>query len=307
MNAYLHAFGAGLPERIVSNAELAERVGCTAEWIESVSGIRERRWADEKTTVVDLGARAAGDCLSRAGIAASDVGLLILASGSAPPGIPAPGAALAAQLGLQTAPVLDLPMASAGGLFGLALASRLAEQYGNVLVVAAEKMSAIIQAHPLDQNTAILFGDGAGAALVSSHSGPRQILHSVLHSDGQFRDDLRYDGASALKMNGLAVILQASRKLPGVIQEVLQQVSIPAAEVGTFLVHQANQNLLVRVAKALGVPAERVFSNIARYGNTSSASLLIAAAEWERQSPGPGPVVFAAFGAGLHWGALVSR
>lgn len=307
MNAYLHAFGAALPDRIVSNAELAERVGCAAEWIESVSGIRERRWADEKTTLADLGARAAADCLSRAGMAASEVGLMILASGSAPPGFPAPGAEIAAQLGLGSAPVLDLPMASAGGLFGMALASHLAEQYGNVLVVAAEKMSAIIQAHPLDQNTAILFGDGAGAALVSPGSGPRQILHSVLHSDGQFRNDLYYDGASALRMNGLSVILQASRKLPGVIQEVLQHASIPAAEVGTFLVHQANQNLLARVAKALGVPAERVFSNIARYGNTSSASLLIAAAEWERENPPPGPVVFAAFGAGLHWGALLSR
>ncbi len=107
-------------------------------------------------------------------------------------------------------------------------------------------------------------------------------------------------------MNGLTVILQASRKLPTVIREALDHVGIPPAEVATFLVHQANQNLLVRVAKSLGVPAERVFSNIARYGNTSSASVLIAAAEWDRQNPPAGPVVFAAFGAGLHWGALVT-
>ena len=136
---------------------------------------------------------------------------------------------------------------------------------------------------------------------------PRQILNSVLHTDGAFREELSFDWASPLKMNGLSVILQASRKLPAVIREVLDQVSIPPEEVATFLVHQANQNLLVRVAKALEVPAERVFSNIARYGNTSSASVLIAAAEWERQNPPPGPVVFAAFGAGLHWGALVAR
>jgi 3-oxoacyl-[acyl-carrier-protein] synthase-3 len=307
MSAYLHGFGAYVPERVVSNAELAERLGCAADWIESASGIRERRWAGPETSVVDLGSAAAADCLERAGTSPSNVGILILASGSAPPGFPAPGVAVAARLGLGTAPVLDLPMASAGSLFGLSLAARLAEIYGDVLVVAAEKMSAIINAHPLDPNTAMLFGDGAGAALVSSRPGPRQILHSVLHSDGQFREDLSFDWASPLRMNGLSVILQASRKLPAVIREVLDHVGNAPAEVSAFLVHQANQNLLARVAKSLGVPTERVFSNIARYGNTSSASLLIAAEEWDRQNPPAGPVVFAAFGAGLHWGALVAQ
>jgi 3-oxoacyl-[acyl-carrier-protein] synthase-3 len=306
MSAYLHGFGAYVPERVVSNAELAARLDRTPEWIESASGIRERRWAGEETGLVDLGAAAAAECLDRSGIPASQLGLLILASGSAPPGFPAPGAAVGVRLGLGTTPVIDLPMASAGGLFGLALASRLCEAYGDILVVAAEKMSAVINAHPLDPNTAMLFGDGAGAALVSSRPGPRRILHSAIHSDGQFREDLSFDWASPLRMNGLSVILQASRKLPAVIREVLDQVGIPPADISTFLVHQANQNLLVRVAKALGVPAERVFSNIARYGNTSSASVLIAAAEWDRQNPPPGPVVFAAFGAGLHWGALVA-
>jgi 3-oxoacyl-[acyl-carrier-protein] synthase-3 len=306
MNAYLHAFGAHLPERTVSNAELAARLGCTAEWIEGASGIRERRWADDDIGVVDLAAAAATACLSRAGIPTSQLGLLILASGSAPPGFPAPGAALAARLGLGTVPILDLPMASAGSLFGLSLASNLCESYGDILVVAAEKMSAVIQAHPLDQNTAMLFGDGAGAALVSSRSGPRVILRSVLHSDGQFRDDLSFDWTSPLNMNGLSVILQATRKLPAVIREVLDLAGIAPANVEAFLIHQANQNLLTRVAKSLGVGPERVYSNIARYGNTSSASMLIAAAEWDQQNPPSGPAVFAAFGAGLHWGALVT-
>lgn len=307
MSAYLHAFGAHVPEHVVSNAELAARLDRTPEWIESASGILERRWASEETGVVELGAAAAIECLDRAGIPASQVGLMILASGSAPPGFPAPGAALGVRLGLGTTPVIDLPMASAGGLFGLALASRLCVVYGDVLVVAAEKMSVVINAHPLDPNTAMLFGDGAGAALVSWRPGRRQILHSVLHTDGAFREELSFDWASPLKMNGLSVILQASRKLPAVIREALDQVGIPPEEVAAFLVHQANQNLLVRVAKALGVPGERVFSNIARYGNTSSASVLIAAAEWEQGNPPAGPVVFAAFGAGLHWGAVVAR
>lgn len=311
MPASLHGFGHALPDHVVPNAELAERLGCTVEWIESVSGIRERRWADPQTGVVDLAEAAAKDCLSRAGLARADVrpeqiGMLILASGSAPPGFPAPAAELATRLGLGTTPVLDLPMASAGGLFGMVLASRLAETYGDILVVASEKMSAVIERHPLDQNSAILFGDGAGAALVSTRPGGREILHTAIHSDGQFRNDLAYDTASALKMNGLTVIMQATRKLPSVIREVLDLAKLAPADVATFLVHQANQNLLARVAKSLGVPTDRVFSNIARYGNTSSASLLIAASEWSQQDPPPGPAVFAAFGAGLHWGALLA-
>lgn len=307
MSAYLHAFGAWVPERVVSNAELAERLGCTAEWIEGASGIRERRWADEETGIVDLAERAANACLSNAGIPASQIGLVILASGSAPPGFPAPGSAVSARLGLDSAPVIDLPMASAGSLFGLALASQMVETYGDVLVIGAEKMSAVIQSHPLDKNTAMLFGDGAGAALVSNRPERWKILSHAIHTDGQFSTDLAYDWKSPLQMNGLSVIMQASRKIPAAIQEALQRAQIPVADVSALLIHQANQNLLARVGKTLGVPADRIFSNIARYGNTSSASMLIAASEWSAQSPPEGPVVFAAFGAGLHWGALVAK
>jgi 3-oxoacyl-[acyl-carrier-protein] synthase III len=201
---------------------------------------------------------------------------------------------------------------TAGSLFGLALAARLVESYGDILVVAAEKMSAMVQAHPLDPNTAILFGDGAGAALVSNRPGPWRIVDCALHSDGQFREDLAYDGTSPLRMNGLSVILHASRKLPSAIREVLGRANIAATDVAAFLLHQANRNLLDRVASALGVAPERIYSNIARRGNTSSASMLIAAAEWSAQwsaqqpaSPS-GPIVFAAFGAGWHWGALLA-
>jgi 3-oxoacyl-[acyl-carrier-protein] synthase-3 len=301
--SYIHVFGAHLPERVVTNAELASQLSCTAEWIESVSGIRERRWAEEET-VADLAILAARDCLRRAGIEASQLGLLIVSSGSAERRFPGPGSTIAAALGLYGTPVIDLPLASAGSIFGLSLASQLAASYGEIMVVAAEKMSAVIQGPSLDRNTAILFGDGAGAALVSSRPGRFEVLDSVLHTDGAFRDDLALDWGSPLRMNGLTVILQAARKLPAVIGEVLKRQNIPAAEVTQFVMHQANQNLITRVAKALGVDASLMFSNVSKYGNTSSASMLIAAAEWE---PSPGPVVFAGFGAGFNWGALVAR
>src|SRR5580698_5536878 len=224
--SFIHAFGAYLPERVVTNAELASQLGCTPEWMENVSGIRERRWAGEET-VADLGTFAARDCLKRAGIEASELGLLIVSSGSAERRFPGPASTVAAALGLNATPVIDLPIASAGSIFGLSLASQLAASHGDVLVVAAEKMSAVIQGAALDQNTAILFGDGAGAALVSSRPGRFQVLDSALH------------------MKGLTVILQAARKLPAEIGEVLERQKIAPKDVTQFLVHQANQNLIM--------------------------------------------------------------
>lgn len=307
MPAFLHGFGMHVPERVVTNAEIGARVERTAEWIEGVSGIRERRWADAETSVADLAIAAAHDCLARVGVEASSLGLIIVASGSAPPGFPGPAAEIASRLGLEGTPAIDVPMASAGSLFGMAMAAQMAAHFGDVLVIGAEKMSAVIEAGQLDPNTAILFGDGAGAVLVSARPGPWEIQDTVLHSDGQYRDSLAFNWSAPLRMNGLSVILQAARKLPSSIEEVLTRQNVAAAEVKTFLLHQANQNLLMRVARSLGVPAERFYSNVGRYGNTSSASMLIAAAEWSQTSPGPGPVVFCAFGAGFHWGALLAR
>jgi 3-oxoacyl-[acyl-carrier-protein] synthase-3 len=304
--SYLHTFGKYVPERVVTNAELAARVGKTAEWIEGASGIVERRWAAADESPADMGLAAAQDCLTRSGVEAASLGMLIVSSGSASRGFPGPAAEIAERLGMGTAPAIDLPVASAGSLFGIALAMQLASVHGDVLVVATEKMSAVIEAHTLDANTAVLFGDGAGAALVSPREGRWKLLDAVLHSDGQYRGDLCYDGSAPLAMNGLTVILQASRKLPSVIQEVLARQGIAPTAVGSYLLHQANLNLLTRVGKALGVPPERVFTNVQRYGNTSSASLLLAAAEWAETNPAAGPLVFSSFGAGFHWGAVVA-
>lgn len=295
--SFVHRFGRYLPERVVTNAELAARLDRTPEWIETASGILERRYAAEES-VVDMAVRAAEDCLR----GSRDVGLLIVASGSGAKGFPGPAAEVAHKLGLENTPAIDLPIASAGSVFGLALAMRLAGAHGNVLLVASEKMSALIGDDP---NTAILFGDGAGAALISSEPGRWRLLDAVLHSDGQYRDDLKFDGA--LTMNGLNVILHASRKMPAVMQELLDRNQVAAAQVGAFLVHQANLNLLTRVAKSLGVEREKFFSNIARYGNTSSASMLIAASEWAETNPAAGHLVFCGFGAGFHWGAVLAE
>ncbi len=215
---------------------------------------------------------------------------------------------LAHRLGFDQTPALDVPVASAGSLIGMALGDALAPAYGSVLIVAAEKMSSIVLRDPPDRNTAILFGDGAGACLLSKDRGLARIADHVLHSDGAFASALSVATDGRFSMDGRAVILQASRKLPRVITEVLERNQLTADAVSSYLMHQANQNLIDGVARALRVPPDRFFSNIRRYGNTSSASLLIAAAEWQAAAgfrPGE-RVVFAAFGAGLQWGSLLA-
>ena len=199
-------------------------------------------------------------------------------------------------------------MASAGSLFGIAMAARLADTCGAVLLIAAEKMSAVIETPPLDRNTAILFGDGAGACLIHPSEGFAGLREFALHSDGAFHDALRLEFGEPIHMDGRSVIMQAARKVPAAIREVLERSGRSADSIAAFLMHQANQNLIVKIAQSIGVAPEKFYSNIARYGNTSSASMLIAASEWSDAGGfhKDDAVVFAAFGAGFHWGAVLA-
>jgi 3-oxoacyl-[acyl-carrier-protein] synthase-3 len=307
--AFLKGFGAALPPRIVGNEELAALTGAAPDWILSVSGIEQRRWAAVGETVGDLAAAAARDCLDRCGVQAATVGMIVAASGTSERSFPGPALAVAKSLGLDSTPAIDLPLPSAGAIFALSLAAQLADKYGEILVIGAEKMSPVVVRQPVEPGVAVLFGDGAGACLVSAETGMAQVVDSILHSDGAFSEDLRLEFSAPLVMNGRAVIMQASRKIPRVISALLTKYGVPPSEVTAFLMHQANQNLIDAVAKALGVPSGRFFSNIRRYGNTSAASMLIAAAEWT-QSIGfqkDIPVIFAGFGAGFHWGAMLAK
>ena len=306
--AFFREFGSYLPARIVSNNEIGAMVGCDAEWIRNVSGIDERRFASDEETVADLALQAAKDCLDKSGVAASAVNMILVAAGSCERRFPGPAASVAKMLGVDGIPAIDLPMASAGSLFGISLAARLAESVGNILVIGAEKMSKVILLDPMERGVAILFGDGAGACLIAPDSGRALIVDSALYTDGAYAEDLKLEFGGPLEMNGRSVILQASRKIPRAISDLLEKHGRCAKDVGIFLMHQANQNLIVRIAQALGVAEDKFYSNIRRYGNTSSASMLIAAAEWVTAhgfEPGV-PVCFAAFGAGFNWGSLLA-
>ncbi|MBL0155717.1 MAG: ketoacyl-ACP synthase III [Bryobacterales bacterium] len=307
--AFIKEFGCWLPIRAVTSEEAGSWVGADSTWVKNVSGIEERRFATDEDMVADLAARAGNDCLQRAGMQGKDLGMVMVASGSGERTFPGPACVAAQKMGASGVPALDLTMASAGSLFGISLAARLAAQLGPILVIGAEKMSRIVAREPQERGVAVLFGDGAGACLITADSGKAEIVDSVLNTDGSFSEDLTLECDRPIKMNGRSVILQASRKIPAAIRSLLEQYSIDPPDVLAFLMHQANQNLIDRVADALGVPSAKFFSNIRKYGNTSSASMLIAAAEWSREfgfEPGE-PVVFAAFGAGFNWGALLAR
>jgi len=308
--SFIREYGSWLPERVVTSEEAGAWVGADAEWVRTVSGIEERRFAKDEESVSDMAARAGEDCLQRAGLPASSLGLVIVASSTGDKSFPGPAAETALKLGIPGRPALDITMASAGSLFGLGLAKRLTNPMGPILVIGAEKMSTVVMREPRERGVAPLFGDGAGAVLVMPDAGKLELLDVELASDGTYAADLCLAPIKPLAMNGRSVIMQASRKIPAAIRAVLHRHDIAPLEVNTFLMHQANQNLIVKVAGALKVPAERFYSNIARYGNTSSASMLIAATEWSQQTPPlkkGAPVVFAAFGAGFHWGSVLAR
>src|SRR6266566_9529279 len=307
--SYLRAFGHHLPPEVVTNADLETRTGRTAASIEKTSGILERRYAADGVSVADLGLPAANACLKNAGLTAKDIGLILFSSGSAERTFPGPASVLAQKLGLTATPAIDIPVASAGSLIALAFAADLAPLYCNILVVASEIMSRRIS--DADADTAILFGDGAGACIVrpaskSSEKGLLRIADTALFTDGNYADALQLQHGGAIQMKGLDVIVQASRKIPRSIEDLLTKNNLKPADVGVFLMHQANVNLIRKVATALAVPEDRFFRNIDRYGNTSSASLLIAASEWRREAGRvEAPLILAAFGAGLHWGAAL--
>jgi 3-oxoacyl-[acyl-carrier-protein] synthase III len=304
---YLRAFGHHLPSRIVTNADLEARTGRSAASIEKSSGILERRYAAEGETVADLGLAAANACLAKANLSASDIGLILFSSGSSERAFPGPASVLAKKLGLTTTPAIDIPVASAGSLIAIAFAADLAARYGNVLVVASEIMSRRIV--DSDPDTAILFGDGAGACIVSDDAGANglRIADVLLSTDGNYAEALQLPHGGAIQMKGLDVIVQASRKIPRSIMDLLEKNNVKTGEIGVYLMHQANVNLIRKVATALEVPEERFFRNITIYGNTSSASLLIAASEWRAANPEPpaAPIVLAVFGAGFNWGSVL--
>jgi 3-oxoacyl-[acyl-carrier-protein] synthase-3 len=305
--AGIAGFGHHLPEGILDNAALAAEFGIEEAWIVSVSGIRARRRVAPGETVCDLACHAAFIALADAGIAPSDLGAIVVGTGTPHRQFPGVSAEVQARLATPGIPAFDIHLASVGGLFALAAATALCGQYGPVLAIGAEAMTPVLAREPRVKETAILFGDGAGACVVTPGEGGVAIDDIRIASDPTFADALSMEFGGTFRMDGRTVILQANRKLQSAVADLLAHNGLSVGDVDLFLFHQANLNLLRLVGDALDLDPGKVFVNLDRYGNTSSASLLIAMSE--AQATGllkPGSrVVLAAFGAGMGWGAAL--
>ena len=317
--------GRYLPDCVVTNEDLAKRIDTSDEWIRTRTGIRERRIAPKETGAADMGAAAARQAMARARVEPGEVDILVLSTATPDRWLPSTACDVQARIGCANAVAFDVVAACSGFLYGLSVGEGyIAAGRGEVaLVVSAEKMSAIIDWE--DRKTCVLFGDGAGAAVLKAANGNGSgILSSHLRSDGNLGELLYRPGGGALeplshkvldegrhllRMEGREIFKHAVRSMAEACDFALQQAGMTAADVDLLVPHQANIRIIEATAKYAGIPMEKVFVNVDRYGNMSSASLPIALDEAKEQGVvGPGSNVLAvAFGAGLTWGAMTIR
>jgi 3-oxoacyl-[acyl-carrier-protein] synthase-3 len=321
----LQGLGSHVPAKRLTNDDLAHMVETSDEWIHSRSGIRERRIAGPDENPSDLGAQAARAALAKAGLAPADVDLLIV--GTMTPDLPFPSTACLVQnkLGLRPIPAFDVAAACSGFLYILEVGTAMvrAGPYRNALIVGADKMSSVLDWQ--DRSTCVLFGDGAGAAVLApSGENGVGVIGSVLRTDGGGAGLLLQPGGGAacppthasieerkhfLKMNGKEIFKVAVREMEQVIRDLLAQHGLASSQISCVVPHQANIRILDALASRLEIPLERFVINIDRYGNTSAASIPIALDEaltTGRIHPGD-YVVLVAFGAGLTWGATLIK
>ena len=313
--------GAYLPKRIVTNEELARSVDTSDEWIFERTGIRERHIAaeDEKTSA--LGAAAAEAALQSAGAAAEDIDLIVLATTTPDETFPATATQVQALIGATKAVAFDIQAVCSGFIFGLAVADSFIQtgRAETALVIGAETFSRIVDWQ--DRSTCVLFGDGAGAVVLSASNGAgtgadRGILSTHLHSDGRLHDLLYTDGGPSstrtvgkVRMLGKEVFRHAVANLTSVLQEALTANGLKAEDIDWLVPHQANKRILDSTARKLGLPPEKMVVTIERHANTSAASIPLALAEATsdgRIKPGD-VVILEAMGGGFTWAASVVR
>ena len=323
-----------VPERIVTNDDLSQLMDTSDAWITERSGIRERRWLPQddsgftSMTGAELGAAAARMAIEAAGIDKNVIDQVIYATVNSDVAFPGNGVFVEDLLELNTAGAMDIRNQCTGFVYGLAAADGFirAGTAETVLVIGAEIQSTALDLSDRGRDMSVLFGDGAGAAVVQATETDRGVIASVLHSQGRFARALWLEapvgnlrdritpammdaGRHFPKMDGKLVFKHATRRFCEAINEVLDKGGHTADEVDLLVPHQANQRITDAVGQRMGFGPERVFSNIARYGNTTAATIPIALAEAEREGrlKQGDLVVTVAFGSGFTWGANLIR
>jgi 3-oxoacyl-[acyl-carrier-protein] synthase III len=298
-----------VPEHVVTNATVAEGAGVTEQWIVHRTGVHERRHVVEGERLQDLATAAGRRALDEAGVPASEIDLVLVATVGADELLPNAAPLVAMDLGAHRAGAMDLGAACTGFLSALSLAAAQVEcgRCEHVLVIGADVLSRFTD--PADRGTAALFADGAGAVVVgAANGGPGLIGHIALHSDGTGAPAIcATQDEKIIRMQGHDTFKAAVHRLSESTLEAVERVGLELDDIGLFVYHQANARILSAVGERLGVDRERVIDCIDRYGNTSSATLPIALADArERGMLEPGMnVLLAAFGAGFTWGAGV--
>ncbi|MCJ2109457.1 ketoacyl-ACP synthase III [Methylobacterium sp. E-041] len=313
--------GSGLPARVVTNAELAERVDTSDEWIVQRTGIRQRYLADATETTSVLGIRAARAALDDAGLTGDDIDLVICATSTPDHTFPSTATQIQAALGITAGAAFDLQAVCAGFVFAVSTADKFLSTGAarRALVVGAETFSRIVDWE--DRTTCVLFGDGAGAIVLEAQeaagaSGDRGVISASLRSDGRHREKLYVDGGPGstgttghLRMEGKDVFRFAVGSVMDVIVDALEKGGATAADLDWFVPHQANRRIIEASADKLGIPRDKVVLTVDRHGNTSAASIPLAldVARRDGRIRRGDLVMIEAIGGGFSWGAALIR
>ena len=313
--------GAYLPETVMTNADLAELVDTSDDWIIERTGIHQRHIAAEGETTSDMAYAAIAGALDDAGMEAGDLDLIILATSTPDETFPATATTVQAQLGINSIPAFDIQAVCSGFVYALAVADNFIRvgQVKNAAVIGAETFSRILDWK--DRSTCVLFGDGAGAVVLQAQEGEgkntdRGILSTHLHADGRHHDMLYVDGGPSstktvghLRMKGREVFRHAVVNLANVVDEALECNGLVADDIDWLVPHQANKRIIDSTARKLGMPTEKVVLTVARHGNTSAASVPLALCEavGDGRIKSGDVVLMEAMGGGFAWGAAIAR
>src|SRR5438128_5274146 len=324
VNAGILGTGHSYPKGILTNADLEKIVDTSDEWITTRTGIKQRRKAAPGEYTSQFAVRASRDAIKRAGLRAHDIDLILCATVTPDQILPSTACLIQAELGANKAAAMDIVAACSGFLYGLELADAMIRggQSKYALVIGAEVLTKYVDY--TDRSTCVIFGDGAGAAVVGPVADGKGILATKIRSDGRYEEQLYAPGGGTklgtthktideglhfFKMKGNELFKVAVRSMADISAEMLEKAVLTVDDVDIVIPHQANQRITDAVASRLGVPEEKVYSNIAEHGNTSSASIPIAmdeCIESGRITEGS-LVLLTAFGGGVTWGGTVVR
>ena len=329
-NSKISGVGHYVPENVVTNKDLEKLMDTSDEWIRERTGIVERRYFQEGVdTTANMAANASRKALKMAGLEASDLDMIVFATLSPDYVFPGSGVLLQRELGIKEIPALDVRNQCSGFVYALSVADQFIKtgMYNNILVVGSEIHSSGLDFSTRGRNVSVIFGDGAGAVVLTpSESKDRGILSTHLHADGEFAEELAVldpgsnkndrlthemidDGSIYPHMNGNMVFKHAVTRFPEVIMEALDKNGYKPEDVDMLVPHQANLRITSYIQQKMGLPSEKVMSNIHKYGNTTAASVPIAlseAVEEGRIKEGD-LVCLAAFGSGFTWASALIR